>query len=1041
MGILTLYPASQDEIDLSQNLNLDILAIHGLKGDAERTWTHPTTQALWLRDFLPQDLPRARAMVFSYNAKAVFENCTAGILEHARDLLRCLLEKRDKVNERNRPLVLLGHSLGGLVLKQALLLASQQERYRELFKSVILTFFLGTPHRGSSTATYGATLTRIPSALILRPSPVLLKSLRKGNKPLEALTRDFRRLLETVAGRNGEGIEVVSFYETVPMAMGLVLVVEKESALLTPARERVTFEEQIPVPANHRDICRFSDKADETYVSIVKRVKACHGKRIGFRKKVVNRWFVVPQAASMHFTGRDEVRRKLGEKLVEDLYEGGVVDVQKRFVLYGLGGSGKTQICLKFAQDHKDRFTGIFWIDASSKETAEEGFLQIAGVCRLEMRVDSVKKWLSLQDHWLLIIDNADDPNLDICQFFPPGTKGTILVTTRNPDFQKHASAGSCRIDEMAPDDAVKLLFKTAAIGDDGGGKRKEAEAVVNVLGYLALAIIQAGAVIRQGLVSLGGFCDLYWKRKKELLESGRPDSNIEYQRSVYTTWEISTRMIEDLQKDSAIFALELLRIFSFMHFTGIDILAFEGARNHAWPGDGMDSFANSVLMKMMPDGWDPILMASAVGLLISFSLINRDEDGRINIHPLVHEWCRERAKSEERIKAWKTTAITLSMMTTWSSEAVNFQERKYLLVHIDTCLYHGREHLYEPGPDIKDRLSAGVVFAMAYREAFRRNAIELSMGALKCIESIYDPGFRTHITILNYVAMDLIMLGRDGEAIEVTTKMLEKGKKEGHTETIAWAMVRNGECHLNSGKEMEAISICRFALDEYRDELGEENSFMILALEFIGLAQINLEKYKDARKTLENALRLLNKVYGKEHIRCVEVTLALATVYLNMKLYKKAKAFSAEYLALTRKFYGEDNIKTIQFTARVQEFTRQTPFSVLASTRRRARGLKSIEKFCLGSQGSGAEVSIMELSCMEQLAWDYYLCGSFGKARALQEEIVKIRVEKWGPEHEFTIQAVTRLKSIERAITFRKVIYWWVPKGMREKDWLKRQT
>lgn len=29
---------------------------------------------------------------------------------------------------------------------------------------------------------------------------------------------------------------------------------------------------------------------------------------------------------------------------------------QQRFVLYGLGGSGKTQMALKFASDHRERY-------------------------------------------------------------------------------------------------------------------------------------------------------------------------------------------------------------------------------------------------------------------------------------------------------------------------------------------------------------------------------------------------------------------------------------------------------------------------------------------------------------------------------------------------------------------------------------------------------------------------------------------------------------------------------------------------------------
>jgi tetraacyldisaccharide-1-P 4'-kinase len=67
-----------------------------------------------------------------------------------------------------------------------------------------------------------------------------------------------------------------------------------------------------------------------------------------------NKHFEVPHTVSSVFTGREDVYQRLSEAcLPSNAREG--QRVQKRFVLYGLGGSGKTQICLKFAQDHRER--------------------------------------------------------------------------------------------------------------------------------------------------------------------------------------------------------------------------------------------------------------------------------------------------------------------------------------------------------------------------------------------------------------------------------------------------------------------------------------------------------------------------------------------------------------------------------------------------------------------------------------------------------------------------------------------------------------
>ena len=79
------------QIDVAKS---SIVAIHGLGGDATKTWTHPQNGAYWLKDFLPADVPGARIFTFGYNANVVFGNSTANIRDHAKELLSSLIDER-----------------------------------------------------------------------------------------------------------------------------------------------------------------------------------------------------------------------------------------------------------------------------------------------------------------------------------------------------------------------------------------------------------------------------------------------------------------------------------------------------------------------------------------------------------------------------------------------------------------------------------------------------------------------------------------------------------------------------------------------------------------------------------------------------------------------------------------------------------------------------------------------------------------------------------------------------------------------------------
>jgi hypothetical protein len=322
--------------------------------------------------------------------------------------------------------------------------------------------------------------------------------------------------------------------------------------------------------------------------------------------------------------------------------------------------------------------------------------LASARVCKQEEDMETFKAWLSRKDHWLLILDNADNPDLDVSKFFPARDRGTILITTRNPILRDYGNAGNYCVHELFPKDAINLLLKTAAIHDmEAEDTRKSAEKIVRELGYLALAIIQAGAIIRQGLCHLNGFCDLYSSQKKEVLESGRCVSSIdEYQYSVFTTWEISIQNIEEISEERSKLALELLRIFSFMHFDGIREDIFKTAIQNSMHALDVPVFKSSLLVKLMPE-WNGLLWGKALNLLFAFSLITMSDSGLISMHPLVHLWSRERMSAPERAAAWKTAFVTLSMSTT--GDLADEQNRRMLLPHLDSLFGQDDGHFAVP--------------------------------------------------------------------------------------------------------------------------------------------------------------------------------------------------------------------------------------------------------------------------------------------------------------------------------------------------------
>ncbi|KAK8209716.1 hypothetical protein IWZ01DRAFT_527990 [Phyllosticta capitalensis] len=252
LGLHQVYPdpkAQRNDMTIEKDaLDLPIVAVHGLGGDPFSTFTR--NNCLWIRDLLPSSpyFENARIMTFGYDARAFlhpFSKQTNGrVFTFAENLLGDLDVKRISPMEKRRPIIFLGHSLGGIVIKSALRYAHERRGlYGNVLDSTKAIVFFGTPHQGSDAATWAAFLGSLGRAVHLRSTEVL-DELKRWSNPLVELTRVFSELRDK--------FQITSFYEK--EATNGMIIVPEGSAVMGAKMERIRGLE-----ADHHQVCKFTE--------------------------------------------------------------------------------------------------------------------------------------------------------------------------------------------------------------------------------------------------------------------------------------------------------------------------------------------------------------------------------------------------------------------------------------------------------------------------------------------------------------------------------------------------------------------------------------------------------------------------------------------------------------------------------------------------------------------------------------------------------------------------------------------------------------
>ncbi|KAK2034338.1 lipa and NB-ARC domain-containing protein [Colletotrichum zoysiae] len=418
---------------------VDVVLVHGLNGDPEKTWASSSDgkPVFWPADLLPQSLGKTRAniLVYGYNAdvyttgksnKSASDNF---IFQHAQTLVTNLTLYRKSERTSNNPIIFVAHSLGGLLVKRALLYSNDvrdknQEDVRSIFISTYGIIFLGTPHTGSDIAAWGLVLQRMADAIaprkVFESESVLLKTLKKDNETLENINNHFLDVYQRFQ------IHMAHENHKTDVKGTKMIVVDAKSA--SPQLPGVTY---YGVEATHSGMCKFnspsapgyrnvstairnwaeeappvirtrweietddrraraqSEAAERTHLGNIFPTQASSptatAGTIGYSPPASMRESYTPRPIFVHpdrfrpnsfFKGRREELRGLHKVLTDAKRRS---EGTSAVLIHGIPGAGKTHLARQYVFNHKDDYPGgVYWIRSTTLQDMEDGFWRIA---------------------------------------------------------------------------------------------------------------------------------------------------------------------------------------------------------------------------------------------------------------------------------------------------------------------------------------------------------------------------------------------------------------------------------------------------------------------------------------------------------------------------------------------------------------------------------------------------------------------------------------------------------------------------------------
>jgi len=651
------------------------------------------------------------------------------------------------------------------------------------------------------------------------------------------------------------------------------------------------------------------------------------------------------------------------------------------------------------------RFSHVFWIDASSEDTISLGLKGLcshpeAKVAGVSVSSQSALTWIgSLQSEWLLVFDSANGAPEVVEKFIPPGSKGNVLVTSRNQSLGRVTSyENSLEVDQMAQEEAISLLLKASHLTGHSEGVYSTAQQIVKQLCCLPLAVDQAGASIEAGLCSIHNYLEHLSQHRSKLMNHPSFKGASQYNCTVYETWDLSFNEIESRAnkksdghgRAAAQAAILILETAAFLHHEDIVEAAFRRAAmefskgHHSRLGHKVDTCINQLLQLGKDQSWNQFFFHEGIRVLMSFSLIKQHSasPGIYAIHPLMHQWSRDRMSSSQKKCMIQVSRLILVNCITKEMTAENIAFNRLLVPHIKANYQSQEENGFERVFDDDEYSRFSYVL---HENGMWKDAEYLRYQILNMRMKKWGTKHPSTLSSMENLARTYSHQGKYKEAEGLQLKVLELDKKvlgQEHPDTLT-SMANLAGTYLKQGKYTEAAQLQQKVLYLRKMVLGQDHPNTLTSMNNLAVIYSDQGKYEEAGQLQLKVLHLLKKVLGPEHPNTLTSMANLAETYLQQGKYEEAGELDMKVLDLRKRVLGPEHPDT--------------------------------------------------LTIINNLAGIYSAQGKYEEAGELQLKVLDLHKKVLGPEHPDTLNSMANLAFIyskqekydEAAELCLKVLYW----------------
>ena len=680
----------------------------------------------------------------------------------------------------------------------------------------------------------------------------------------------------------------------------------------------------------------------------------------------------VPIAART-FEGRSSVLARLADELAAD----GRATVTQSHAIHGLGGVGKTQLVSRFAHEHRGEYDVVWWIRAEQEATRLEDYASLA--TKLELlatedpsqgdQLSATKSWLERSARWLLIFDNAPNPEA-IAPLIPDGRAGHVLITSRRHANWRSLGATPLQLNVWERQESVDFLTRSTGSEDSAS-----AEQIAELLGDLPLALAQAAAYTNEQAIALETYRSRLVARAESLLGKGKP---LDYGATVTTTWDLA---FDQVGADRPI--SKLLSVCAYL---------------------APERIPRELLTAAQPESSSESL-DEMIQTLLNYALLTAAGEETLDMHRLVQQVARERlAESAQLSAAGAAVAVVLKTFPSEIQDPRHWPQCARLLPHALTATEHAMAAKAAPVEVLALQVSCAM-FLNARADYVQ--AKDLLLRSVQLAERAHGPSHPLVAPALGNLGNVLLELGELAAARAAQERALaieEAALGPDHSEVARTlsnlGIVLHELDELAAAREAQERAL---AIDEATH--GPRDPGVAQTLSNLGMVLHELGELTAAREAQERALEIEEAALGPDHPEIAKTLGNLGSVLHELGEPAAAREVQERALELNERNYGPDHPEVAKTLGNLGIVLRR--LGEPAAARESQERALAIEEAAFGPDHPEVARTLGNLATAQAEL------GKRSAAREATERALAIFSASYGASHPLTRQATHHLDSL----------------------------